>query len=101
MVDVVANIVRGETAARLLTKVRPGGTFASVTGAPPGAEQHPSVRVVAFKSKQSAETLRYVAEAVRSRRLSIPIGHRLPLKDAAKGHSLVEGGSAGKVLLVP
>ncbi|HVZ89822.1 MAG TPA: NADP-dependent oxidoreductase [Polyangia bacterium] len=100
-VDVVANTVRGETADRLLTKVKPGGTFASVTGAPANAQQHPSVRVVAFISKQSAETLRYVAEAVRSRRLSIPIGHRLPLADAAKGHSLVEGGGAGKVLLLP
>jgi NADPH:quinone reductase-like Zn-dependent oxidoreductase/quercetin dioxygenase-like cupin family protein len=89
-VDVVANTVRGETADRLLTKVRPGGTFASATGVPPSAPQHPSVRVVAFKSKQSAETLRYVIEAVRSRKLSIPIAHRLPLEDAAKGHSLVE-----------
>ena len=97
----MANTLRGETADRLLTKVKPGGTFASVTGAPASAKQHPSVRVVAFISKQSAETLRYVAEAVRSGELSIPIGHRLPLKDAAKGHSLVEGGSAGKVILVP
>ena len=100
-VDVVANTVRGETADRLLAKVKPGGTFASVTGVPASAQQHPSVRVVAFKSKQSAETLRYVVEAVRTRKLSIPIAHRLPLEDAAKGHSLVEGGSAGKVLLLP
>ncbi len=100
-VDVVANTVRGETAERLLAKLKPGGTFASVTGAPGTAAQHPSVRVVAFISKQSAETLRYVADAVTSGRLSIPIGHRLPLAEAAKGHSLVEGGSAGKVLLLP
>jgi NADPH:quinone reductase-like Zn-dependent oxidoreductase len=101
LVDIVANTVRGETADKLLTKVKPGGTFASVTGAPASAQQHPSVRVVAFISKQSAKTLQYVAEAVRSRKLSIPIGHTLPLKDAAKGHSLVEGGGAGKVLLLP
>jgi NADPH:quinone reductase-like Zn-dependent oxidoreductase len=100
-VDVVANTVRGETMDKLLAKVKPGGTFASVTGAPAGAKQHPSVRVVAFKSKQSAETLRYVIEAVRTGRLSIPIAHRLPLADAAKGHSLVEAGGAGKILLLP
>lgn len=100
-VDVVANTLRGDTADKLLAKVKPGGIFASVTGAPARARQHPAVRVVAFKSKQSAETLRYVVEAVRTRRLSIPIAHRLPLEEVARGHSLVEGGVAGKVLLLP
>jgi NADPH:quinone reductase-like Zn-dependent oxidoreductase len=100
-IDVVANTVRGDTADKLLAKVKPGGTFASVTGAPSSAKQHPSIRVVAFKSKQSAESLRYVVEAVRTRRLSIPIADRLPLEDAARGHRLVEGGGAGKILLLP
>jgi NADPH:quinone reductase-like Zn-dependent oxidoreductase len=101
-VDVVANTVRGATADRLLGKLKPGGTFASVTGAPSSAKEYPSVRVVAFVSKQSSDTLRYIGEAAWSRRLSIPIGERLPLKDAAKGHALVEaGGAAGKVLLLP
>jgi DNA-binding transcriptional LysR family regulator len=35
-VDVVANTVRRKTAEDLLAKVKPGGTFASVTGAPHG-----------------------------------------------------------------
>jgi NADPH:quinone reductase-like Zn-dependent oxidoreductase len=47
-VDIVANMVRGKTATDLLTKVKDGGTFASVTGEPDGAKDFPKVRVVSF-----------------------------------------------------
>ena len=44
-VDAVANTVRGKTAEQLLGKVKPGGVFASVTGAPANAQDYPSGRV--------------------------------------------------------
>jgi NADPH:quinone reductase-like Zn-dependent oxidoreductase len=99
-VDVVANTVRGKTAEQLLGKVKENGTFASVTGAPDNAKDHPSVRCIAFVSKQDPDALLYMAKAVKQGRLKIPISKKLPLKDARQGHTMVENGIAGKILLV-
>ncbi len=100
-VDVVANTVRGKTAGQLLAKVKQGGVFASVTGAPDNAADYPSVRVVAFVSKQDTQTVLYMAEAVKDGRLVIPVDRKLPLKDAAQGHAALAKGGIGKVLLLP
>jgi NADPH:quinone reductase-like Zn-dependent oxidoreductase len=100
-VDVVANAVRGQTAEQLIGKVKAGGVFASVTGAPANAKDYPSVKVVSFVSKQDARTVRHMAEAVAAGKLVIPIDRKLPLKDAAKAHALVGEGGTGKVLLTP
>jgi NADPH:quinone reductase-like Zn-dependent oxidoreductase len=100
-VDVVANTVRGKTAELLLGKVKQGGVFASVTGAPDNATDYKSVTIVPYVSKQDAKTLRYMAEAARAGKLDIPIDRRLPLKDAVAAHAAVEKGGIGKVLLLP
>jgi NADPH:quinone reductase-like Zn-dependent oxidoreductase len=100
-VDVVANAVRGKTAERLLGKVKQGGVFASVTGAPDKTTEFPSVRVVPFVSKPNARTLLHMAQAVSAGKLVIPIDRKLPLRDAAAGHAAVEKGGTGKVLLLP
>ena len=100
-VDVVANTVRGKTAEDLMAKVKPGGTFASVTGAPANAAKYPQVRTVAFMSKQDTKNLEYTVEAVRAGKLTIPIGSRSPLRDAAEAHAAFAKGSAGKILLLP
>jgi NADPH:quinone reductase-like Zn-dependent oxidoreductase len=99
-VDVVANAVRGKTAETLLSKVKKGGTYASVTGVPDNAKAYPSVRSIAFVSKQNPETLRYVVEAVRDGRLEIPIAQRLPMREAAEAHVAMTKGPDGKILLV-
>jgi NADPH:quinone reductase-like Zn-dependent oxidoreductase len=99
-VDVVANTVRGATAEQLLTKIKDGGTFASVTGIPDKAKDYPSVHGVAFVSKQDPETLSYMAKAVRDGRMKIPIAKRFPLKEAREGHIAMEKGVSGKILLV-
>jgi NADPH:quinone reductase-like Zn-dependent oxidoreductase len=67
-VDVIANTVRGKTAEDLLAKVKPGGTFASVTGAPANAARYPQVRTVAFVSKQDTKNLEYTVEACTGRK---------------------------------
>jgi NADPH:quinone reductase-like Zn-dependent oxidoreductase len=100
-VDVVANTVRGPAVARLIGKVKPEGVFASVTGAPDNAKDFPSVRVVAFVSKQDARIVLQMAQAVSAAKLVIPIERKLPLRDAAAGHAAVEKGVDGKVLLLP
>jgi NADPH:quinone reductase-like Zn-dependent oxidoreductase len=100
-VDVVANTVRGKTAEDLMGKVKDGGIFASVTGAPANAARYPGVRTVAFISKQDAKNLEYTVEAARSGKLTIPIGSKLPLRQAAESHAAMAKGGAGKILLVP
>jgi NADPH:quinone reductase-like Zn-dependent oxidoreductase len=100
-VDVVANTVRGKTAEQLLGKVKAGGVFASVTGAPANAKDYPLVKVVPFVSRQDAGTLRHMAEAAAAGKLVIPIDRKLPLRNASEGHALVGKGGTGKVLLVP
>jgi hypothetical protein len=100
-VDVVANAVRGKTAEDLLGKVKGGGTFASLTGAPANAAKYLSVRTIAFVSKQDTKNLEYTVEGVRAGKLTIPIGRKAPLRNAAEAHAAVAKGSAGKILLHP
>jgi NADPH:quinone reductase-like Zn-dependent oxidoreductase len=100
-VDIVANTVGGKTAEDLMGKMKAGGTFASVTGAPANAARYPKVRTAAFVSKQDTKNLEYTVEAVRAGKLSIPIGSRVPLRNAAEAHAAFAKGSAGKILLLP
>jgi NADPH:quinone reductase-like Zn-dependent oxidoreductase len=101
-VDVVANAVRGATAAALMSKVRSGGTFASATGAPDNAKDYPSVNVKTFHSHQDGAMLFELMEAVRDKKLTIPIDRRIPLRDASAGQAAVQqGGLHGKILLIP
>jgi NADPH:quinone reductase-like Zn-dependent oxidoreductase len=100
-VDIVANTVGGKTAEDLMAKVKASGTFASVTGAPANAAKYPQVRTVAFVSKQDTKNLEYVVEAVRAGKLTIPIGSKVPIRNAAEAHARFAKGSAGKILLLP
>jgi NADPH:quinone reductase-like Zn-dependent oxidoreductase len=99
-VDAVANTVRGKTAEQLLEKVKSGGVFASVTGAPNIVKDYPSVRVVSYVSHQDAATALAMARAVSSGKLVIPIERKLPLSAARQGHEVVGQGGTGKVLLL-
>ena len=99
--DAVADAVSGRTAEKLIAKVKPGGVFASVLGAPQNAAKYPSVKVVFVFSKFDRKTLEFMAEAVRDGKLVIPISQKLPLSDAAEAHAAAEKGGIGKILLVP
>jgi len=99
-VDVVADTVDGKTAEKLIAKVKPGGVFASVLGAPQNAEKYPSIKVVPVYVTPDVKILRFMAEAVRDGKLVIPIGEKLPLSKAAEGQAAAEKGGIGKVLLV-
>ena len=100
-VDVVANTLRGKPATELLTKVKAGGTFASVTGAPDAAKDYPKVRVVSFVSKRGGAGITFIADAVNAGKLTIPIDHRDELKNAGAAQAAVTKGGIGKVLLTP
>jgi NADPH:quinone reductase-like Zn-dependent oxidoreductase len=100
MLDVVADAVNGKTAEKLIAKVKPGGVFASVLGAPQNAAKYPSVKVVPVFSKFDRKTLEFMAEAVRDGKLVIPISQKLPLSEAAEAQAAAEKGAVGKILLV-
>jgi NADPH:quinone reductase-like Zn-dependent oxidoreductase len=99
--DVVADTVGGRTAEKLIAKVKPGGVFASVAGAPQNAAKYPSVKVVPVFSKFDRKTLEFMAEGVRYGKLVIPIGQKLPLSEAAEAQAAAEKGGTGKILLLP
>jgi NADPH:quinone reductase-like Zn-dependent oxidoreductase len=59
------------------------------------------VKVALVFSKFDRKTLEFMAEAVRDAKLAIPIGMKLPLREAPEAQAAVEKGAVGKVLLVP
>ena len=99
LLDAIADTVGHETIARLLPRLRPGGTLGSVLGEPPAAKGKP-ITVRAFMAHPDASRLGELAAAVARGALKIPIAKRLPLAQAAEAQRLAErGGSGGKVLL--
>jgi NADPH:quinone reductase-like Zn-dependent oxidoreductase len=99
-IDAVADIVDGETAQKLLGKVKQGGIFASVLGPPANARMHPTVKIEAIQSTPDAAMLRTMAEDVAAGRLVIPIDRMLPLAQAGEAHAAAEKGGIGKILLL-
>jgi NADPH:quinone reductase-like Zn-dependent oxidoreductase len=100
LLDAVADAVDGKTVEKLIGKVKSGGVFASVLGAPQNADKYPSVKVAPVFAKPDPKILVHIAEAVRDGKLIIPISTKLPLSDAAKAHAVAEKGSIGKILLL-
>jgi NADPH:quinone reductase-like Zn-dependent oxidoreductase len=99
--DAVADTVGGRTAEKLIARVKPGGVYSSVVGAPQNAAAFPSVKLVTVFSHFDRETLQFMAEAVRDGKLVIPIGKKMPLNQAAEAQAAVEKGGIGKILLLP
>ncbi len=99
-VDAVADTVGGETAQKLLGKVKQGGVFASVLGPPANAAMHPTVTIAPVKTQPDAVTLRTMAEDVVAGRLVIPISEMMPLEDAGDAQASAEKGGIGKILLL-
>jgi len=99
-IDAVADTVDGETAQKLLGKVKQGGVFASVVGPPANAKMHPTIRIEAVQSKPDAAMLRVIAEDVAAGRFVIPIDRMVPLADAGVAQAAAEKGGVGKILLL-
>jgi NADPH:quinone reductase-like Zn-dependent oxidoreductase len=99
--DAVADAVNGATAESLIARVRPGGVFASVLGPPKNSAKFPGIKVVPVYAHSDAQALLQMVKAVIEGGLQIPIASKMPLKQAADAHALVEKGVGGKVLLIP
>jgi NADPH:quinone reductase-like Zn-dependent oxidoreductase len=102
MVDAVADTVGGETAAKLFSKVKNGGNFGYASVLPEGvAQRNPAVTITRVFARPDASKVREFADDVRDAKFVLPIARRLPLRDAAQAHALVQkGGVAGKVILL-
>jgi NADPH:quinone reductase-like Zn-dependent oxidoreductase len=101
LVDGVADTVGGETAARLLTKVKQGGNFGSVLGEPKGTALNPTIKVTAITAKPDVATFVRYGEAIRDGKLKLPIDRMMPLSEAAEAHAVSEkGGISGKIILL-
>jgi NADPH:quinone reductase-like Zn-dependent oxidoreductase len=101
MVDGIIDTVGGETAARLFTKVKKGGSFGYASVIPDGmSAANPTVRITRVFARADASKVREFADDVRDGKFVLPISRRLPLRDAAEAHSLAEKGGSGKIILV-
>jgi len=99
LVDCVADTVGGDTASKLLAKVKQGGNFGSVLGPPKDAALHPTVQVNAVMSHPDPATYIHFGEAIRDGKLALPIDRMLPLSDAAEAHAFAEKHVSGKIIL--
>jgi NADPH:quinone reductase-like Zn-dependent oxidoreductase len=101
LVDAVADTVGGETAARLIAKVKPGGSFGYTAVLPENAgAQNPSVKITRVGAQPDPSKVREFADDVRDGKFILPIGRRMPLRDAAEAHVLGEKGGVGKIILL-
>jgi NADPH:quinone reductase-like Zn-dependent oxidoreductase len=100
-VDGVADTVGGDIAPKLLAKIKPGGNYGSVLGPPKDAALHPTVNIRPIMSKANAATYIHYGEAIRDKKLTMPIDRIVPLSDAAAAQAAAEKGGVGKIILTP
>jgi NADPH:quinone reductase-like Zn-dependent oxidoreductase len=100
-VDAIADTVGGEVAAKLIAKVRQGGSFGYASALPEGtAALNPTVKITRVFAQPDPSKVREFADDVRDGKFVLPIGRRLPLRDAAEAQVLAEKGSVGKIVLL-
>ena len=99
-VDAVADTVGGDTAVKLLRKVRDGGSFGYASVLPEAAKaQYPGVEIKRVFGRADPSKVREFADDIRDGKFSLPIARRMPLKEAAEAHRLGERGGIGKIIL--
>jgi NADPH:quinone reductase-like Zn-dependent oxidoreductase len=96
--DALADTVGGATTLKLLERVRPGGTVATVVGEPAGAHER-RLEVRQVWAHPDPDRLAAMLRAVAGGELVIPIAKRFPLSAVRQGQDLAERGAGGKVLL--
>lgn len=94
----IADTVGGTMITGLYSKLKAGGTIASVVGEPPGAKQRGFV-VRGMLAHPDAGRLSSLVQAVAEGRLVIPVARHFPLAEAAAAQELAEKGAIGKVVL--
>jgi NADPH:quinone reductase-like Zn-dependent oxidoreductase len=100
-VDAIADTVGGDVAAKLIAKVKQSGYFRYTAVLPEtAAAENPTVKITRVRAQPDPSKLRESADDVRDGKLVLPIGCRMPLRDAAEAHGLGDKGGIGKILLL-
>jgi NADPH:quinone reductase-like Zn-dependent oxidoreductase len=100
-VDAIADTVGGDTAAKLIARVKPNGVFGYASVLPENAAaKNPTVKIARVGAKPDPSKVREFADDVRDGKFVLPIGRRMPLQDAAEAHALGEKGGIGKIILL-
>jgi NADPH:quinone reductase-like Zn-dependent oxidoreductase len=101
LVDAIADTVGGDVAAKLIAKVRQNGSFGYTTIlSQSSVAQNSTVKITRVRTQSDPSKLREFADEVRDGKFVLPIGRRMPLRDAAEAHTLGEKGGIGKILLL-
>ena len=101
LVDAIADAVGGAVAAKLIAKVRQNGFFGYASVLPESAAaQNPTVKIARVRTQSDPSKVREFADDMRDGQFVLPIGRRMPLRDAAEAHVLGEKGGVGKILLL-
>jgi NADPH:quinone reductase-like Zn-dependent oxidoreductase len=101
LVDAIADTVGGDVVAKLIARIKPNGSLGYTTMLPEGAEaRNPTVKTARVQAKPDPSKVREFADDVRDGKFVLPIGRRMPLRDAAEAHVLGEKGGIGKILLL-
>jgi NADPH:quinone reductase-like Zn-dependent oxidoreductase len=101
LVDASADTVGGEVAAKLIVKVKQSGSFGYASAlAKSAAAKNPTVKIARVLAQPDPSKVREFGDDVRDGKFVLPIGRRMPLRDAAEAHALGEKGGIGKILLL-
>jgi NADPH:quinone reductase-like Zn-dependent oxidoreductase len=100
-VDVVLDLIGGDTQERSWQVLKKGGILISTLGiAHPENEGKYGVRAVSYMSHPDGEELRKIGELFDAGKLSVDVSMVLPLSEARKAHELSQGGHIqGKIVL--
>jgi NADPH:quinone reductase-like Zn-dependent oxidoreductase len=101
LVDAIADTVGGDVAGKLIARIKPGGSFGYTTMLPESAAaKNPTVKTTRVGARPDPSKVREFADDVRDGKFVLPIGRRMPLRDAAEAHVLGQKGGIGKILLL-
>ena len=101
IVDAIADTVGGDVAAKLIAKVKQNGFFGYASMLPESAAAlNPTVKIARVGARPDASKVREFADDMRDGKFVLPIGRRMPLRDAAEAHVLGEKGGIGKIILL-
>ncbi|HEY6444704.1 MAG TPA: NADP-dependent oxidoreductase [Candidatus Acidoferrales bacterium] len=101
VVDAIVDTVGGEVGAKLITKVKQNGAFGYASVLPESAAaENPTVKIARVRTQPDPSKVREFADDMRDGKFVLPIGRRMPLRDAAEAHVLGEKGGVGKILLL-
>lgn len=101
LVDAIADTVGGEVAAKLIAKVKEGGSFGYTAVLPErAATQHLTLKIKRVLAHPDPSKVREFADDLRDGKFILPIGRRMSLRDTAEAHVLGERGGIGKIILL-